>query len=59
MEWRGIFDGIPGLTDIISLGFDFMLTSFGDLDLEQVLLLLPVLWNISDFDVLFDGMLEL
>lgn len=59
VEWRGIFDGIPGLTDIISLGLDFMLTSFGDLDLEQVLLLLPVLWNISDFDVLFDGMLEL
>merc|ERR1712227_949977 len=52
----GAFNLFPGLLDVLDGILDLILVF--DLDLEEVHLLLPLLWNVSDLNVLLESVLE-
>jgi len=58
LNWLAVLNLLQGGLDIIELGFDSLLASCIDLNLEKVSLVLPVLWNIRDLDVLAESLVE-
>lgn len=57
-DGSGILDLVHGLTNIVEFLLDGSLSLWGDGDLEEVLLILPVVWDIGDLDVLLDLVLD-
>jgi len=53
-----VFDLLGSMFDIVEFFLNFLGAGFRNLDLEQVLVMLPLLWDISDLDVLLDGLLK-
>jgi hypothetical protein len=58
LNWLTVLNLLQGGLDIIELGFDSLGTSFIDLNLEKVSLVLQVLWNIRDLDVFSESLVE-
>jgi len=54
-----VLDFLANFHDIFEFLVDDILSLIADLDLEKVGVVLPLLWDISDFDLLLDGLLEL
>merc|ERR1719375_538901 len=54
LNWLAVLNFIPGVLNIVPFLLDGSSTSFVDLNLEQISLVLPVLWDIRDLDVLMD-----
>lgn len=59
LNWSRVLNLLPGFLNIVELGLDGIGTSFVDLNLEEVSVVLPVLWNIRDLDVLLESSIEL
>jgi len=56
LDWLRVFDLLGSMFDIVEFFLNFIGAGFSNLDLEQVLVMLPLLWDISDLDVLLDGL---
>jgi hypothetical protein len=59
LNWSRVLNLLPGFLNIVELGLDGIGTSFVDLNLEEVSVVLPVLWNIRDLNVLLESSIEL
>merc|ERR1719454_2872117 len=55
----GVLDLLSDKVDIFGFSFDFSLTLLGDLNLEKVGLLLPLLWDIRDLDLFLKSSLKI
>ena len=54
-DWFRVLNLIPGHLDVVELLLDGILTLSIDLNLEEVSVVLPVLWDIGDLDVFLES----
>lgn len=59
LDWFGVLNGLPDVLNVVELLLNGILTSLIDLNLEEISVVLPVLWNIRDLYVLLESSIEI